>query len=255
MKCSPTCVPKVSRSSSMLADSSYISGQSGTLANDVHLQATSLYALIDFIANELPHWRDREDRKHETSETALTSQLCAHMNSASRRCNGWDFLQFRIEEPDEKNVSRKIDLVPAPCATTVWIDGRRHVDFDPLLPIECKRLPTPPGKDRDEREYVFSKHATTGGIQRFKEGHHGALHSVGAMIAYLQENTPSHWSTCVCQWIKDLVESRQLAWAETDVLRLERNDDAQGLTVFRSSHARVKGLPDIEMRHLWIQMN
>jgi len=26
------------------------------------------------------------------------------------------------------------------------------LDFDPIMPIECKRLPTPKAKDRDERE-------------------------------------------------------------------------------------------------------
>jgi hypothetical protein len=44
------------------------------------------------------------------------------------------------------------------------------LDFDPIMPIECKRLPTPKAKDRDEREYVITEGATAGGIQRFKLG-------------------------------------------------------------------------------------
>lgn len=53
--------------------------------------------------------------------------------------------------------------------------------------IECKRLPTPGGKDR-EREYVSGFHANgspTGGIQRFKLGLHGGQVHDAAMIGYV----------------------------------------------------------------------
>jgi hypothetical protein len=130
----------------MLASNAHTSAQTGTLSEDVHLPATSLHELLDFITNQLPVWRDRGDRNKDTSETTLTSQLCAHLNGAARHSVGWDFLQFRTEVPDELVRGRKIDLVSAPCGTTVWIEGRRHVDFDTIIPIECKRLPTPTGK-------------------------------------------------------------------------------------------------------------
>jgi len=239
----------------MLANSSEASAQSGSFGRDVHLPATSRHELLNFIADELPKWRDRPDRKPETSETILTSQLCAHLNSASRHSAGWDILQFRIEEPDEQNKGRKIDLVPAPCAATVWIEGRRHTDFDPLLPIECKRLPTPKDKDRDEREYVISRHSSTGGIQRFKAGHHGVAHTLGAMIAYVQEETSTVWHTRVAGWIGGLVESHECGWSAKDQLHLVQGAGATGLTVLRSSHTRAMELPEIELRHLWLQMN
>jgi hypothetical protein len=239
----------------MLANISRASAESGSISKDVHLPATSRYELLDFITDELTRWRDRSDRKEATSETTLTSQLCAHLNSAARHSGGWDFLQFRIEEPDERTKGRKIDLVPAPCAATVWIEGRRHVDFDPLLPIECKRLPTPKDKERDEREYVFNRHASTGGIQRFKEGHHGASHKVGAMIAYVQQETRMSWTTRVAEWINELVASGEAGWTAKDLLQLERDDATLQLAVLRSFHTRENGLPDIELRHLWVQMN
>jgi len=229
--------------------------QAGSLSKDVHLAATSLYELLDFITNELPRWRDRKDRKRETSEAPLTSQLCAHLNSAARHSGGWDFLQFRSEEPDEQTKGRKIDLVAAPCDTTVWIEGRRHVDFEPLLPIECKRLPTPKGKERDEHEYVINRRASTGGIQRFKAGHHGAGHTLGAMIAYVQQETRMFWNTRVAEWIQELVQSGQVGWTSKDLLHLERDDETLQLAVLRSSHTRENGLPEIELRHLWIEMN
>jgi hypothetical protein len=239
----------------MLADSQDTTPRSGYLSREVHLPATSRYALIKFITDELPRWRDRSDRKAETSETPLTSQLCAHLNSAARHSTGWDFLQFRPEEPDERHRGRKIDLVPAPCGATVWIEGRCHTDFDAILPIECKRLPTPKDKDRDEREYVINRHASTGGIQRFKAGHHGAAHKLAAMIAYVQKGTPLHWEKHVAKWIKELVESGQPGWTAKDLLRLERNDKAQRIAVFRSLHARDGGLGEIELCHLWLKMN
>ncbi|MGE0824353.1 MAG: hypothetical protein AB7P18_19835 [Candidatus Binatia bacterium] len=211
--------------------------------------------MLDFISDELPRWRDRSDRKQETAETTLTSQLCAHLNSAARRSVGWDFLQFRTEEPDEQTKGRKIDLVSAPSDTTVWIEGRRHVDFDTLLPIECKRLPTPKDKDRDEREYVINRHASTGGIQRFKSGHHGASHNLGAMIAYVQQETRTFWNKRIARWIRDLVKARQAGWSAKDLLQLDHDDEILRLIVLRSSHTRERGLPEVELRHLWIEMN
>jgi hypothetical protein len=239
----------------MLANFSDKTARSGSLSRDVHLPATSRYELIEFISDELPSWRDRDDRKAETSETSLTSQLCSHLNSAARHSTGWDFLQFRIEEPDEHHKGRKIDLVPAPCGATVWIEGRRHIDFDTLLPIECKRLPTPKSKDRDEREYVISGLSSTGGIQRFKAGHHGAAHRLAAMIAYIQEETMTVWDKRVAGWINELVKSKEPGWTAKDLLRLENNDEAQRIAVFHSEHTRDASLEEIELRHLWLSMN
>lgn len=239
----------------MLANLPHSSAQSGTLSTDLHLPATFRSELLDFIAAELPRWRDRPERKQEIAETSLTSQLCAHLNSAARHSAGWDILQFRCEEPDEQVKGRKIDLVPAPCGTTICIEGRRHTDFDPLLPIECKRLPTPDGGGRDEREYVINRRASTGGIQRFKAGLHGASHTFGAMIAYVQEDTAVLWNSRIAKWIQDLVNARQPGWSGNDLLNLERELTAERLAVFRSQHARNKGLGDIELRHFWLQMN
>jgi hypothetical protein len=238
----------------MLADQRHLSAGSGSLSRDVHLPATALYELLSFISDELPRWRDRPDRKRETSETSLSSQLCAHLNSTARHSVGWDILQFRTEEPDDQVKGRKIDLVPAPCDAIVWVEGRRHIDFDALLPIECKRLPTPKDKDRDEREYVFNKHASTGGIQRFKAGHHGAGHKLGAMIGYVQHGTCSSWTTRVAEWINDLIASRQKGWTANDHLHLERDDATRQVAVLSSTHTREKGLSEIALRHLWVQM-
>lgn len=227
--------------------------RSGFLDKEVHLPATSRFELIEFIIDELPRWRDRSDRKAETAETVLTSQLCAHLNSVARHST-WDFIQFRVEEPDEKYKGRKLDLVAAPCGVPVLIEGRRHTDFEPILPIECKRLPIPKDKNRDEREYVISGHSSTGGIQRFKVGHHGATHSLAAMIAYVQEETLMFWNKRIAKWIQELVKNGEQGWKKEDLLHSVGNDEIKQISVLRSMHSRSDNQEEIELRHLWLNM-
>jgi hypothetical protein len=236
----------------MLADLP-ISIQGGTLERGVLLPGTARYEILDFIADELPRWRDHPERKPETSETALTDQLCGHLNSAARKSLDW--IQFGREVPDEVERGRAIDLAPKPCGVVIIIEGRRHTQFDPLFPIECKRLPTPKGKDRDEREYVFTATGTTGGIQRFKFGHHGAAHRVAAMIAYVQDGTSAHWLAKVNGWIAALATETGSAWGDSDVLQRLTEDTKVGLCTLVSRHHRGGKLGEIELRHLWIRMN
>lgn len=238
----------------MLADTPDTSAQFGNLSSDVQKPATFRHELIDFIAAELPRWRDRPDRPAAAAETNLTSQLCGHLNGASRHSPGFDVLQFRVEEQDEQQAGRKIDLIAAPCGASICVEGRRHTEFDSLMPIECKRLPTPKGADRDEREYVISRHSSTGGIQRFKDGNHASTHTFAAMIGYLQEETTAVWETRVAEWINGLA-GVEPGWTAKDLLSADRNDAALRLALFHSSHERQKGLSEIELRHLWLEMN
>jgi hypothetical protein len=238
----------------MLANSISSHVQTGTLNKDVHLKMASLYELLNFIADELPSWRDRPELINISSETELTSKLCGHLNSAARHSTGWDFLQFRSEETDELQKGRKIDLVASPCDATVWVDGRRCTDFDTLLPIECKRLPTPKGNDRDEREYVFSQNSSTGGIQRFKAGHHGGSHTLAAMIAYVQDETPVIWQGRIATWIKKLAVASNPEWSAKDLLHIEAGGNWPGMTTYCSTHTRRNGLPDITLRHIWVEL-
>lgn len=239
----------------MLADNSAHSVQSGGLSAGLHRPATWLLALIDFIAEQLPVWRDRPDRPSENSETHLTSQLCAHLNSATRKAAGWDVLQFRTEEPDEVKRGRRIDLAPAPSGEVIWIEGRCYGDFDPLLPIECKRLPTPLAAGRDKREYLRIGTGSTGGIQRFKAGQHGARHGVGAMIGYVQSGDIAGWVARIDAWVRTLVRAGLAGWTSDDRLTLDRYDVTSRTAVLGSVHQREQDLPDIMLRHLWIEIS
>lgn len=237
----------------MLADSAEDSIRAGGFASDVQRPSAFRTNLIGFIQHELPKWRDHPQRPFELAETGLTSQLCAHLNSATRLSPGWDILQFRVEEPDEQQRGRKIDLVPSPAGTTIWIGGRAYTHYDALLPIECKRLPVPADARRDAREYVYSSRSSTGGIQRFKAGHHGAAHEEAVMIAYVQSDNLDAWAERISSWITDLAKQRMPDWTEGDAVHAAASLSS-GLLRLRSVHTRSGVLPPIALTHLWIDM-
>ena len=239
----------------MLADWKRTPTFSGKLDGTIHLPKTSFMTLLKFIAQELPRWRDDPRRPARTAENRLTAQLCAHMNSASRLSPGWDFLQFRTEEPDETRELRRIDLVTAPRGITIIIEGREYSHYKFLFPIECKRLPTPAGARRDAREYLYSRFSSAGGVQRFKEGLHGAAHSFGAMIAYIQKKSIRSWLSTTRSWLEGLIAERTSNWEQADELHVVEMNDQQKTAQLSSSHNRINDLPPIELHHLWIEMN
>lgn len=236
----------------MLADGP-TSRSLGHMAAGILAEGHSRAAILDFILDQLPRWRDRPNRPPRTNETSLTSQLCAHLISATRKTPGWDCLQFRVEEADEALPARKADLVAAPAVDTLIVEGRTYTDFDTILPVECKRLPIPRGTKRDEREYVVTKVGSGGGIQRFKEGKHGAAHQRAALIAYVQDQTFDHWRGKIGDWIDELQTAGVPGWSSADALALEREDLKAGLAVHESVHIR-QNLPPIQLRHMWVRM-
>ena len=238
----------------MLADSSQ-SAWAGRLDKEIHLPSTARIEIVYFIAQELPRWRDHPERKAVLGENKLTSQLCEHLSSAATYSPVWSHLQFRTEIADETNSGRSIDLAPKPRATTFIIEGRRHCQFDAIFPIECKRLPTPKEKGRDEREYVITESGTTGGIQRFKLGHHGASHKFAAMIAYIQERSFSDWVNQVNTWIHELSMVSDSIWSDSDVLSTHDNGPVAEVCMLYSTHVRPMDLGECEIRHMWINMN
>lgn len=237
----------------MLMDSFKIV-QAGRLDAEIILPSTSKLELIAFISKQLPLWRDHPDRPGAQAETKLTEHLCEHLNSAVYYSEIWDHVQFRTETSDETRGGRKIDLTVKPRAAVFIIEGRRHSQFDALFPIECKRLPTPKGKGRDEREYVFTKSGTTGGIQRFKFGLHGATHEFAAMIGYVQGQSLSYWINQVNTWILNLSAGDKSDWSDSEILELISEDSATGISTLKSRHERSGGLEICELRHLWVKM-
>jgi hypothetical protein len=238
----------------MLADSISITPQLGRLDQDIHLPSTAKLEIVDFIVEELPRWRDHSDRPPAAAETILTEYLCAYLNRAAYYSSTWSHIQFQPETHDEKSSGRKIDLAVKPRAAALIIEGRRHTLYDALFPIECKRLPTPKEKDRDEREYVTTRFGTTGGMQRFKLGYHGAMHAFAVMIAYVQEQSSSYWLRKINSWIRGEAAKSNSSWNKSDVLQLLSDNLANGVSTLRSEHQREEGFDKCELRHLWIRM-
>lgn len=238
----------------MLADFPSQQGIVGNLRDALLLKDSFIHELLRFLATQLGEWKRDPERPHESSETALTQQLCSYLNSASRLSDGWDILQFKVEAIDEAHPGRKIDLVASPCGPHVLVQGRRYTHYDTIIPVECKRLPTPKDSRRDEREYVIDGKATLGGMQRFKLGLHGAKHSQGAMIAYVQGDHCADWFNRIDGWIRQLATC-ETGWSEADALEPSADCAKAGMATYDSTHSRTEGLGPIQLRHLWIEMD
>ena len=235
----------------MLADS-LTEAASGAFDTNLHQPATFFRVVIDFIASQLPLWRDDPLRPVVAAETALTAQLCRFLNHATRRAN-LDHIVFQTEVPDAVAPSRTLDLAPAPVGKPIWIGERRYGYYDSLIPIECKRLPTPKRKKPERREYLYTLNGRKGGVQRFKEELHGGDHENGAVIAYVETQTNAAWFNTVNRWVGGLVRRSVQNWAATDKLALLRNDQAGRVLLAQSCNSR-KSRGAITLWHIWIEM-
>jgi len=235
----------------MLADAQRRSLGLGSLAPGVHAPGTFLMQLVHFIGAHLPRWRDHPERPAVQSERELTAQLGAYLNSAARK--SLDVVQFTTEVPDSVQRGRSLDVAVQPSGAPIVVAGRTYTLFEVLLPIECKRLPTPADHGRDEREYVCVRDGgTTGGIQRFKLGAHGAAHAMAVIIGYIQEGNAGQWLRRINRWLAEAGE-RDVLWAGERLKAVPRATSA--VRYFRSSHRRVRGGERIELWHLWIVLS
>jgi hypothetical protein len=235
----------------MLADDP-AAGPAGSLTSDLHHPSAWLETVVDFVYGRLAAWRDDPDRPAATAETRLTAQLCQFLNNATRSA-GLDMIVFQAEVPDPIVKGRTLDLVPGPRGVVIWIDGLRRSLYDPILPIECKRLPTPKAKNRERREYLHTQKRTLGGMQRFKAGHHGSEHSIGVMIGYVQDGTLAQWLARINRWIAVLTRAGISGWSHRDGLRRGASDATLRIARHRSKNARTSAAP-ITLHHLWIDM-
>jgi len=191
---------------------------------------TLAFKTINFVRAQLPIWRDDPDRPDEQSEKRLNLQLCKFLETCARN----DFPMVRFDHEEYQTGRRSVDLAASLVETTV-IGARQHTIYDPILVIECKRLPAP-SHDR-EKEYVTGgKENKSGGIQRFKLGHHGGDLDIAVMIGYVQERSAREWQHDINKWI---------------------SDHNVFLASYRSVHSRTGHKPgnEIKIHHLWIAMN
>lgn len=120
--------------------------------------------------------------------------------------------------------------------------------------MEAKRLPTPTPPKSREREYV---EGNLGGIERFKRGHHGAGLAQSAMVAYVQNETCSHWHTKVNGWIQDLIDISvlpEIVWNSDDLLIFQNQFDTTFKYQSRNKRIHQGKVDEILLQHYWLPL-
>jgi hypothetical protein len=213
--------------------------------------------IVAFIERELPVWRDRPNRPPLTDEPNLNQTLCVHLNSSSRR-QCFDAVQF-LQEPIQSS-GRRGDIGVMPLGLIV-VEGRAYDDFEQLLPIECKRLPTPPDNRRSDLEYVHGLPGhRTGAIERFKHGLHGRSNRRALIIGYVQAESFQHWLSVINARLALLAKDGTDAghWNPAELLSSATGSPDTNVNKLISSHGRL--VPPccsspVEIEHLWLRMN
>lgn len=224
----------------------------GRLAAELHRQGDWLTGVIDLIYRLLPHWRDDTQRPVQAAEDRLSGQLCQFLNGATRH-TPFDNVVFQTEVGDPQAVGRVLDLAVLPHGCVVWIGARKYTIYDPLVPIECKRLPTPRGRKRERREYLHTRQGRTGGVQRFRAGLHGGGSEVGAIIAYIQAGTTLHWLGTINRWVNVLRRANIDGWTEAEKLTAFSANTSERTAHSTSAHPRGTASA-IVLHHLWVEM-
>ncbi len=211
-------------------------------------------SIIKFIKEQLPIWRDDPERPNEESEHKLNSQLSKFLNIGVK--NFSPMFHFSHEEPQLGN--REIDLSVSPDVEFI-IEAQTYNKYEPVLVIECKRLPA--ASSEREKEYVsgVKPNKKSGGIQRFKLGLHGAKHNLAAMIGYIQKSTSDYWLTKVNRWILEFVKNPigdGCVWCGDEILKESDPNQSEDIHSYCSYHTRTSGISGtVELHHLWITMN
>jgi len=216
---------------------------------------TSQLAIINFIYEQLPSWRDDPNRSCEQAEKKLNSQLCKFLDSRA-----WNILpMFRFNHEESQTGRRSVDLSVSP-QEIISFEAIFYTIYDPVLVIECKRLPA---RSLDyEKEYVTGTkpNKKSGGIQRFKLGLHGVKHNLAAMIGYIQDRFECDWHATINGWISELVSNPigdGCIWTADETLKAFERDTSRGIYSYRSIHSRTGDFVnnEIELHHLWVTMN
>lgn len=215
---------------------------------------TLISKTIDFVQEQLPFWRDDPNRPDEQSENKLNLYLCKFLDVKARN----EFPSIRFDHEEYQVGLRATDISASPI-TEITIGAILYTIYDPVIVFECKRLPAPT-PDR-EKEYVTGGiKNTSGGIQRFKLGLHGAEHDIAVMIGYLQKGSANCWRDKINKWIIELSTGTLkdvCAWDKSEMLEKLEVDSSKGVANCRSTHSRTGGVKSdkILICHLWIKMS
>jgi hypothetical protein len=241
----------------MIADESPKTPTFGTPDSEVLNAGAFHEKIVAFIEQELPVWRDRPELFQVTDEPNLNQSLCLHLDKASRR-QCFDSIRF-LQEPLQTS-GRNADIGVMPL-DNIMVEGICYHDFEQLLPIECKRLPTPPDSRRSDLEYVHGQSGhRIGGIERFKHGLHGPTNRHALMIAYVQAESFNHWLTAINARLGKLATdgADDGIWNPIEPLTNCSSAHSPEVQRLKSYHRRLCPpctSDNVEMEHIWLLMN
>jgi len=223
----------------------------GKITSGIKLRTFQL-AVITFIQQQLPIWRDDPDRIDEQSEDKLNLQLCKFLDSHARNI----LPMIRFDHEEYQTGRRRVDMSASP-VKSIFLEAKPYTIYDPVLVLEGKRLPTP--SSSREKEYVTgpTPEKINGGIQRFKLGLHGAKLNLVAIIGYVQGHSICHWHRKINGWISELASNPigdGCIWNVNETLKPLEEDKTKGIANCHSVHRRTFG-NKIDIHHLWIAMN
>lgn len=112
---------------------------------------------------------------------------------------------------------------------------------DVFCAVEAKRL----GTGAQAKQYV---HGDTGGIERFKRGHHGSKLNRSIMLGYIQSQTINHWFEFVNTVIEVQNSDDTIKWTGSD--KLVNPEYLKTHFKCESSHSRINQR-NISLLHLW----
>jgi len=202
-----------------------------------------LYAKLCMFLDSAVSCFPTEPEYSTANEDSITRDISLHLNDCSTMTSSE--YQFVFVNQDKRS-----DI-------GVHIRYSYKTDKNLLCWIEAKRLPTPPEKDRDEREYVFVDHSMgyrgNGGIERFKLNKHGDGLPVAMMFGYVQSESFDHWNQKVNGWIR--MCSQHILCHQNEILVNEGKNRGR----FVSTHKRIDHRSGIEMQditihHFWIYL-
>ena len=212
--------------------------------------------IVSFIERELPIWRQRPELFQVEDEPRLNQSLCLHLDRASR--HGFDSIRF-LQEPIQGS-GRNADIGALP-VNIITVQGISYHDYEQLLPIECKRLPTPSGSRRSDLEYVHGMPGQrTGGIERFKHGLHGRENRHALIVAYVQGRSFAQWQTVINARLVEMANDGATAelWSPAEPLSEPTSSKNAEVARLTSRHKRLQPpccFDSVDMEHLWLLMN
>jgi hypothetical protein len=204
---------------------------------------------IDFIWDALLPWRNDPNRLIVEDENKLNEQLHDFLSARSDK----DFPMVFFHHEQQQTGKRRVDIAVKP-KNSVTIYGTQYTCYQPIIVIECKRLPAP--SQNREREYVTGeREKISGGIQRFKLGEHGREHNIAIIVGYVQKKSLHDWFLIINGWIDALANTNSDLWSNEEKLT-EFHSDSNKRAKSISIHSRRKECKSntIQLFHFWIQM-